>query len=58
MLLPLACLMGVTMGPMSSRETGCCPVLELRQYTLKPGQRDVLINLFERHFVESQEAAA
>ena len=36
---------------------GCCPVLELRQYTLKPGQRDVLIGLFERRFIESQEAA-
>ena len=35
----------------------CCPVIELRQYTLKPGQRDVLIDLFDRHFVESQEAA-
>ena len=33
----------------------CCPVLELRQYTLKPGQRDVLIGLFEDQFVESQE---
>jgi len=31
-------------------------ILELRQYTLKPGQRDVLIALFEREFVESQEA--
>jgi len=31
-------------------------VLELRQYTLKPGQRDVLIDLFEREFIESQEA--
>jgi hypothetical protein len=31
-------------------------VLELRQYTLKPGQRDVLIELFEREFVETQEA--
>jgi hypothetical protein len=30
-------------------------VVELRQYTLKPGQRDVLIDLFEREFVESQE---
>jgi hypothetical protein len=30
--------------------------VELRQYTLKPGQRDVLIDLFEREFVESQEA--
>ena len=35
----------------------CCPVIELRQYTLKPAQRDVLIDLFDRHFVESQEAA-
>jgi hypothetical protein len=32
------------------------PVVELRQYTLRPGQRDVLINLFDREFVESQEA--
>ena len=31
-------------------------VLELRQYTLHAGQRDVLIDLFEREFVESQEA--
>jgi hypothetical protein len=32
------------------------PVVELRQYTLHPGQRDVLIQLFDREFVESQEA--
>jgi len=32
-------------------------IVELRQYTLHPGQRDVLIALFEREFVESQEAA-
>jgi hypothetical protein len=31
-------------------------VLELRQYTLHPGQRDTLIELFDREFVESQEA--
>jgi NIPSNAP len=37
--------------------TGCCPVVELRQYTLHPGQRDVLVRLFDREFVESQEAA-
>jgi hypothetical protein len=24
----------------------CCPVVELRQYTLKPGQRDTLIGIF------------
>lgn len=34
----------------------CCPVVELRQYTLHPGQRAALIELFEREFIESQEA--
>jgi NIPSNAP len=32
------------------------PVVELRQYTLRPGQRDVLIDLFDRELVERQEA--
>jgi len=31
------------------------PIVELRQYQLHPGKRDVLIDLFEREFVESQE---
>jgi hypothetical protein len=31
-------------------------VVELRQYTLRRGQRDVLIELFDREFIESQEA--
>jgi hypothetical protein len=31
-------------------------VVELRQYRLHPGQRDVLIELFDREFLESQEA--
>lgn len=47
---------GVQM-PIDVSTARCCPVIELRQYTLKPGQRDVLIELFDRHFVESQEAA-
>jgi hypothetical protein len=34
----------------------CCPVVELRQYTLHPGKRDILIDLFDREFIESQEA--
>ncbi|UVK57256.1 NIPSNAP family protein [Mesorhizobium sp. AR02] len=33
------------------------PVVELRQYTLKPGQRETLIALFDREFIESQEEA-
>lgn len=40
----------------SPTEMPCCGVIELRQYTLKPGQRDVLIELFEREFIETQEA--
>jgi hypothetical protein len=31
-------------------------VVELRQYSLVPGKRDVLIDLFEANFIESQEA--
>lgn len=34
-----------------------CAVVELRQYTLHPGQRDVLISLFEREFIDPLEAA-
>jgi hypothetical protein len=32
-------------------------IFELRQYTLHPGKRDALIELFEREFLEPQEAA-
>ena len=32
------------------------PIVELRQYTLHPGRRDDLIELFDREFVETQEA--
>jgi len=32
------------------------PVVELRQYTLHPGQRETLIGLFDNEFIESQEA--
>ncbi len=31
-------------------------IVELRQYKLHPGKRDVLIDLFDREFVETQEA--
>ena len=34
----------------------CCPVVKLRQYILHPGKRDVLIDLFDREFIETQEA--
>jgi quinol monooxygenase YgiN len=32
------------------------PIVELRQYTLHEGRRDELIELFDREFVETQEA--
>jgi hypothetical protein len=32
-----------------------CQIVELRQYTLYPGQREVLIDLFDRELVETQE---
>ena len=34
-----------------------CSLVELRQYTLHPGQRETLVSLFEREFIETQEAA-
>jgi NIPSNAP len=34
----------------------CCPVIELRRYTLHPGTRETLISLFDRELVEPQEA--
>jgi quinol monooxygenase YgiN len=36
--------------------TDPCRAIELRQYTLHPGRRDELIALFEREFIESQQA--
>lgn len=35
----------------------CCPIVELRQYTLHPGKRDELITLFDSAFIEPQDAA-
>jgi hypothetical protein len=57
---------GVQHGRMASAEVKpmellatepACAVVELRQYTLHAGQRDVLISLFEREFVDPLEAA-
>jgi len=37
-------------------DAAACAVVELRQYTLKPGRRDELVTLFDREFIETQEA--
>ncbi|TIT42165.1 MAG: NIPSNAP family protein, partial [Mesorhizobium sp.] len=31
------------------------PIVELRQYTLKPGRRDTLIGIFDGHLIEGRE---
>ena len=52
-----AALMGAAPEAAGAAELqGSFPIVELRQYILHDGKRDVLINLFEREFVESQEA--
>ena len=43
-------------GAASAREAPTHGVLELRQYRIVPGRRDEMIGLFERHFIEGQEA--
>lgn len=51
----LACALSV-LPLVGAYAQDCCPVVELRQYTLYPGKRDELITLFEQRFIESQEA--
>jgi hypothetical protein len=49
-----------TLAPMRTQQPPAledCAVIELRDYTLHPGRRDELIALFEREFIEPQEAA-
>lgn len=42
--------------PAAPTPSSPCSVVELRQYTLRPGRRDALIDLFDREFVQTQEA--
>jgi hypothetical protein len=50
--LPSFFTMTVSHPPMMAQ----APVVELRQYTLEPGTTSVLLDVFERNLVESQEA--
>lgn len=47
---------GAVPQPDPPASVGEAPVVELRQYTLHPGQAPVLVDLFEREFIETQEA--
>src|SRR5687767_8933901 len=42
--------------PMDAMTVDDSSVIELRQYTMKPGRRDELIGMFEEKFIEPQEA--
>lgn len=50
-------MFAATPGAAPPSAADACAIVELRQYTLHPGRRDELIALFEREFVEPQEAA-
>ncbi|GHO62271.1 NIPSNAP family containing protein [Ktedonobacter sp. SOSP1-52] len=45
---------GLDLASKQAGEAYSC-IIELRQYTLKPGRRDELIALFEERFIEGQE---
>lgn len=43
--------------PATAQDTATfCPIVELRQYTLYSATRNTLVELFEREFIETQEA--
>jgi hypothetical protein len=54
---PLANLAAETEAETEPLTSPCCRIVELRQYTLHPHQRDVLIELFEKELVEPQRRA-
>lgn len=54
-LLLMSAIASTDTAPILNAKT-CCPIVELRQYTVHPGMRDPFIILFEREFIEMQEA--
>jgi NIPSNAP len=57
LLPPAACAIDVAAAHNGSGDaTRCCPLVELRQYTLHPNKLDGFIQMFEREFIETQEA--
>lgn len=49
--------LAAAMSATPAHADACCAIVELRQYEMKPGDRDVLIDMFDNIFVEAQEAA-
>jgi hypothetical protein len=56
-VLTALCMSRMSLVAASESSSTCCPVVELRQYTTNPGQRDALIELYEDEFIETQESA-
>jgi hypothetical protein len=55
-VLTMVAAAGFPTQPKAGPMTRSSPVVELRQYTTRPGRRDDLIALFDREFVKPQEA--
>ena len=49
--------MNLTLNAPGKTRLNASPVVELRQYTLKPGRREALIGIFDGQLIEGQEAA-
>lgn len=49
--------LAATFGAAPVHADACCTIVELRQYEMKPGGRDVLIDMFDNIFVDAQETA-
>ena len=54
-LLLMSAIASTDTAPILNAKT-CCPIVELRQYTVHPGMRDPFIVNFEREFIDTQEA--
>lgn len=54
--LMTAMILQAAVPPLKPTPPACCPIVELRQYTLHPNKLDGFIPLFEREFIETQEA--
>ena len=51
-----ACAFAASFAGDASADQRVDTVFELRQYTLHPGERDILVDVFDDYFVEGQEA--
>jgi len=55
-VLAMAAALALASPAKAAAMTRSSPIVELRQYTTRPGRRDDLIDLFDREFVKPQEA--